>query len=135
MQSEETAISLTETISPSVDSETTAFMDVTSGATVGAEAIENSFDTSDAVVSAGLADFLKRPVRIASFSWSQSDPIGLLTTLSPWNLYFNNANIKFKLNNFAFLRADLHVKVVINASPFYYGSMRACYQPLPFVDS
>lgn len=131
MQSDETPISLTEATTPAVHTETTSFMDVTSGVTAGHAAVENDFDTADAVVAAGLTDFLKRPVRIASFSWQQSDAVGVLQGISPWHLYFNNANIKYKLNNFAFLRADLHVKVVINASPFYYGSMRACYQPLP----
>ncbi len=131
MQSEETPVSLTEAVTLATTAETTDFMDVAPGVVTGHVAQENDFDTADAVTSAGLTDFLSRPVRIAAFTWSQSDPVGLLQTISPWNLYFNNANIKYKLNNFAFLRADLHVKVVINASPFYYGSMRACYQPLP----
>ncbi len=111
--------------------ETTAFLDTAPGSTIGSVAVENEFDVSDAVTTAGLKEFLRRPVRIASFTWSQSDAVGVKQTISPWHLYFNNANIKYKLNNFAFLRADLHVKIVVNASPFYYGSMRACYQPLP----
>ena len=113
------------------DTQTTTFLDVVSGVNVGKSAIENPFDTSDAVTSAGLDDFFKRPVRIANFTWNTSDPVGVLSSISPWNLYFNNANIKYKLNNFAFMRANLHLKFVLNASPFYYGSMRASYQPLP----
>jgi hypothetical protein len=113
------------------DTQTTSFLDTESGVDVGSSAIENPFDTADAVTSAGLDAFFKRPVRIANFTWSTSDTPGLLSSISPWNLYFNNANIKYKLNNFAFMRANLHLKFVVNASPFYYGSMRACYQPLP----
>jgi hypothetical protein len=112
-------------------SETTSFLDVNGGINIGKSAIENPFDVSDAVTTAGLDDFFKRPVRIANFTWNISDSIGLHSSISPWHLYFNNANIKYKLNNFAFMRANLHLKFVLNASPFYYGSMRASYQPLP----
>lgn len=113
------------------ESQTTAFLDTNSGVDIGAAAIANPFDTADAVTSAGLQDFFKRPVRIYAGTWSTSDAPGVFAMLSPWNLYFSNANIKYKLNNFAFMRANLHLKFVINASPFYYGSMRASYQPLP----
>lgn len=121
---EVTAMAMTET-------QTTGFMDASSGVSVGAPAPETNLDTADAVTSAGLKDFLSRPVRIATFTWNTSDTVGITQTFSPWNLFFNNANIKYKLNNYAFLRANLKLKFIVNASPFYYGSMRACYQPLP----
>ncbi len=113
------------------ETQTTTFLDMSPGVDVGKSAIENPFDVSDAVTTAGLDEFFKRPVRIANFTWNTSDPVGVLSSIAPWNLYFNNANIKYKLNNFAFMRANLHLKFVVNASPFYYGSMRASYQPLP----
>lgn len=113
------------------ETETTSFLDTNSGVNVGSSAIENPFDTADAVTSAGLSEFFKRPVRIYSGTWSTSDTPGVFTAITPWYAYFNNANVKYKLNNFAFMRANLHLKFVINASPFYYGSMRASYQPIP----
>ncbi len=131
IQSDEVVIDATMPDLSTTDTQTTSFLDVSSGVDVGSSAIENPFDTADAVTTAGLDDFFKRPVRIANFTWNISDPVGVLSTISPWNLYFNNANIKYKLNNFAFMRANLHLKFVLNASPFYYGSMRASYQPLP----
>lgn len=112
-------------------SETTSFVDEVSGVSIGAPAHESGIEVADAVTMAGLTDFLSRPVRIASFTWSESDIPSILQTLSPWHLFFNNANVKYKLNNFAFLRCNLKVKVVVNASPFYYGALRMCYQPLP----
>ncbi len=113
------------------DQETTQFLDEESGVDVGSAAEVTSYDISDAVIDAGLTQFLSRPVRIANFTWNESDPVATTTTISPWNAFFNNANIKYKLNNFAFVRANLKIKIVVNASPFYYGSMRASYQPLP----
>ncbi len=131
MQAEETLLPTQASDSQSLEQETTQFCDENQGVQVGSSAETTSFDISDAVIDAGLTQFLSRPVRIASFSWNESDPVGTVTTLAPWNLFFNNSNIKYKFNNFAFLRADLKIKIVVNASPFYYGSMRACYQPLP----
>lgn len=106
-------------------------MDAVAGVSVGESTHETEVDHADAVITAGLQDFLARPVRIANFTWLESDATGLLSSISPWNLFFNNANIKYKLNNFAFIRCDLKIKIVVNASPFYYGAARVCYQPLP----
>lgn len=78
-----------------------------------------------------LAKFLSRPVRIANFTWLEADAVGTIRTFSPWDLFFNDTRIKKKLDNFAFLQCDLKVKVMINASPFYYGSMIMNYLPLP----
>ncbi len=110
---------------------TTSFVDEMPGVSIGAPAHESGIELDDAVTSAGLTDFLSRPVRIASFTWNESDTASILQTYSPWQLYFNNANVKYKLNNFAFLRCNLKLKIVVNASPFYYGALRMCYQPLP----
>lgn len=84
----------------------------------------------DAITAAGLANFLQRPVRIANFTWNESDAVGQKTSIYPWQLYFNDASIKYKMNNFAFLRCNLKLKIIVNASPFYYGWMKACWQPL-----
>lgn len=112
-------------------SQTTAFADQVTGVSIGQPAAFGDADIADAVTSAGLSDFLSRPVRIHSFTLLESDPVGYSASINPWHLFFNNTNIKYKLNNYAFLRCNLKIKIVINASPFYYGALRACYQPLP----
>jgi hypothetical protein len=114
-----------------LDSQTTAFLDEDVGATGGMTTHDNPYETQDMVVSADLKGFLARPVRIASYTWLESDATGTITTFDPWSLFMNNTQIKYKLNNYAFIRGNLKVKIIINASPFYYGAMRACYQPLP----
>jgi len=93
--------------------------------------------------NADMGKFLNRPVRIWSHTWLESDTVGTVTTLQPWNLFMNDPKVKYKLNNFAWIQGDLHIKVVINASPFYYGSAIFAYYPkgnvtppaLPFTDS
>lgn len=82
----------------------------------------------DADTTASLGNFLSRPVRIASFSWAQGG--GFLQQFKPWALYFNTSQIKNKLQNFGKIKCRLHLKFMINASPFHYGSLRACYFPL-----
>lgn len=82
----------------------------------------------DSDSTASLGNFLQRPVRIATYSWAQGG--GFLQTFKPWNLYFNTPQIKNKLQNFGKIKCRLHLKFLINASPFHYGSLRACYFPL-----
>ncbi len=79
---------------------------------------------------ANLSNFLSRPVQINSFSWSETNTSVIQTSFNPWHLYFNDPAIKKKLDNYARIRCKLHLKFVVNASPFYYGLMRACYTPL-----
>lgn len=81
--------------------------------------------------AASLAKYLERPVKIHSFTWNESDTFTTTpTSFTPWSLYFNNSYIKNKLQNFSRVRCKLHLTFRFNASPFYYGSMRANYDPL-----
>lgn len=112
--------------------QTTAFMDANPGSSVGVSASPLDYELADAQTSAGLTDFLSRPVRIFTTTWSPSDPQGLLSTaFRPWYEFLNNSSIKNKLSNYAFLRGNLKMKIITNASPFLYGSARLVYQPLP----
>jgi len=78
---------------------------------------------------ADLGDFLKRPVRIIKKTWLEADTIGPNGSYDPWTLFLNDTKVKYKLNNFSFLSAKMHLRVVINASPFYYGAATLAYQP------
>ncbi len=111
--------------------ETVMFHESTEGQMGGQTADEGAFMTTDVIDDSSLQNFLARPVRIANFTWLETDPSGVdLLTLQPWSSFFNDPRIKFKLNNFGFIRCNLHVKILLNASPFYYGAMLASYQPL-----
>lgn len=85
----------------------------------------------DTETAASLANFLERPVKISSFTWDLNNLSFTTPNIKPWTLYFNHPVIKNKLQNFSRLQAKLHLKFVINATPFYYGSLRAVYQPIP----
>lgn len=82
---------------------------------------------------ASIASFLQRPVLISSTTWDENTDIDF--TLDPWHLYFNDTRIKKKIDNYALMSCNLNIKVMINASPFYYGLAYVAYTPLPkFVD-
>jgi hypothetical protein len=79
-----------------------------------------------------LGDFLSRPIKIADYTWSVG---GFLNaTLNPWQLFFSNPRIENRLNNYNLIRADLHLKVVVNGNGFYYGRGMFCYGPFDSAD-
>jgi len=72
-----------------------------------------------------------------------SRPIQLLATVVPnstdfdvdipvWQTYFSNPTVRAKLRNYAFIRADLKVRIAISGTPFHYGRLQATY--VPFAD-
>jgi hypothetical protein len=111
--------------------QTVNFLDQNNGETAGIASSFAQIDSGDKSRNVELQEFLSRPVRIGTITWDETDAIGTISTLTPWYLFFNDARIQRKLFNYAFIRCNLKVKILINASPFYYGSMICTYNPLP----
>lgn len=76
-----------------------------------------------------LGDFLSRPVKIGQAIWSAGDELEP-TEINPWDEFLNNPTVARKIANYKLLRGNLHVKMVINGSPFLYGKMMCVYHPL-----
>lgn len=76
---------------------------------------------------ASLEKFLTRPVLIKSYTWAEGG--GIADTFNPWYEYLNAPVIKNKIQNYYTGRMNLHLKVMINASPFYYGAALFTYEP------
>jgi hypothetical protein len=113
-------------------SDIVTFHDAEESPDVGAVAGNHAFSAGDATISTDIVNFFKRPVRITEFDWGSSEVAGTISeSVDPWSLWANNAYVKPKLNNYAWFRGDLHVKIQVTASPFYYGLLKASYQPLP----
>jgi hypothetical protein len=74
-----------------------------------------------------LKNFFSRPVTIKQFDWVED--ASLTQVFQPWRLYFDDVRVKKKLDNYAFISCNLHLKFMINASPFYYGLGLVSYQP------
>lgn len=79
---------------------------------------------------AHLGDFLKRPALIYQYRWQENGAPGYKVSFSPWRAFFTTPAIKNKLQGFNLMRANLHLKFLVNGSPFYYGKLGAFYKPI-----
>jgi len=113
-----------------ITSQNVSFVDNAEGEIILAGSPVNVVAKVDNTEDLQLGSFLSRPTQIDNFTWTTSDVVSVKKTIKPWQLFLNNTNIKKKIDNFAFIRGKLHVKVVINGTPFQYGMIRACYSPL-----
>lgn len=92
----------------------------------------NLGDMSDATYGAvddtnlSLSEFFARPILINTFAWTGT-PVS--DTVDVWGAYLNNPRVSNRLSNYKNLRCRLHVKVVLNGNPFYYGLGLLSYQP------
>lgn len=77
-----------------------------------------------------IGNYLRRPQLIFSYAWAENGANGAKTDFSPWQLFFQNLNMQYKLTGYHLMRCRLKLKFLINGSPFYYGSMMATYTPL-----
>lgn len=80
-----------------------------------------------------LGEFLSRPVKIASFSWSTG--IGsFYQNFDPWDLFLTNTRVSNRISNFKLGKMKLHVKFMVNGNSFFYGRLMACYLPFDNAD-
>lgn len=75
-----------------------------------------------------LSDWFSRPVKIHTYTWAANTDLG--ASFNPWYDYFTHPEIKFKLKGYSRLQANLHLKLVINASPYHYGMGIMSYKPM-----
>ncbi len=113
--------------SDSTDQVVVTFDDEAPGETI---AVPSSIEAESPYVGKNteIEHFLKRPVKIYTYTWNLAGTTPV--EIDPWNLYFNHTSIKKKVDNYYLLRCKLHLKFVINASPFHYGSLLASYKPM-----
>lgn len=81
-----------------------------------------------------IAKFFERPIVISTSSWTPLQGSAFTSILDPWTLFFGNPRVINRVNNFSLMRANLHVRFMINGNGFYYGRLMADYAPLPLND-
>lgn len=114
----------------SLTSQTVTFTDNAKGEEYIAPRVSPGVALVDGTQDLQLGSFLARPTLIHTYAWTTAVTGETLATFKPWQLLLSSTAIKRKLDNFAFLRGTLHLKTVVNGTPFQYGSMRLCYSPL-----
>lgn len=106
------------------------YLDENPGTMTPAVALNDTTFSEDYIPDNTLEKYLSRPVRIDSgITWTEGVPLNV--DINPWNAFFSKPAIARKVNNYARINCNLHVKLIINASPFYYGAGLMSYQPLP----
>jgi len=108
--------------------ETLMFGDANKGDSVTIESFADPSRKDSAITSGDFERYLGRPVLISSYTWTEGTHFD--NVIYPWALWASQSQIKKKLDNFGLFRGNLKIKVVINASPFYYGAARVAYAPL-----
>jgi hypothetical protein len=108
---------------------TTTFLDENAGTLIDPKPFTSAVNLDGYKADASLSKFLSRPYIIYNTTWSVGS--GINVSIPVWNNYFSHTVIKNKLANYAYLRCNLKLKIMINASPFYYGLTAAIYTPLP----
>ena len=81
------------------------------------------------VPSFELKSFLERPVRLTTYTIELGEAFNF-RRFRPWHDYLASPAIAKKLDNFAYIQGDLHLKFMINSTPFIYGQYMASYLPL-----
>lgn len=83
-------------------------------------------------VNSDLKDFLSRPIRIQSLSWTPGTSIN--GSIDPWATFFASTAVAAKIKNFSRIRGKLHLRFLISSNSFYFGSLVFSYIPLPTLD-
>ncbi len=110
--------------------ETLTFVDSTRGDIDSIVYNKNLIASADSSTNTALANFLSRPTLIDTRTWATSDVRGFLgSEVSPWYAFLNQATIKNKITNYAYIRGKLCIKTVMNATPFHFGKARVFYEP------
>lgn len=81
-------------------------------------------DTSDS--------FMTRPIRVGTYQWEVGQQ--LYAEFNPWRAFFEDSRVMNRIAHFRNLRAEMHVELLVNGNPFYYGRGIMSYIPLPDSD-
>jgi hypothetical protein len=79
--------------------------------------------------NASLSNFLSRPVIVDQATWTHGSGVSL--DLDVYNLLLTNPAINKKIANFGLFRADLVIRMQVNATNFHYGALQVYWEPLP----
>lgn len=108
--------------------QTLQYSDENSGKMIMYQAPSDGTFDSQFTSNGDMSNFFSRPISITTISWAEGATLN--GSFDPWHLYFNNPAVKRKLDNFTYISCNLHVKFMLNFSPFYYGYAMFSYIPL-----
>lgn len=116
----------------SQESENVEFKDQHDPYQVDVQSVIDPTRTLQDMDNATLANFFKRPVKIAEFDWAINT--ALAQSINPWQLFLENPRVQNRLTNYNLMRTKLHIKVVLNGNGFHYGRALCYYEPYASMD-
>lgn len=75
-----------------------------------------------------MSNFLERPIALLKTQLVPGTDVSLKIDL--WNNFLLAPSVRAKLRNYAFLRANMNVRITLSGTPFHYGKVLISYQPL-----
>ncbi len=110
--------------------EVLTFIDSSTGLIDSVGSSRSEIANASASTGTDMQGFLSRPTLIDTRTWTTGTATGVLgSTIEPWYLFLNSSVVLNKIKNYAYLRGNLCMKIVINATPFHFGLMRVAYEP------
>jgi hypothetical protein len=125
-QSGEPGVSVSES-SPSTVEQITSFADQDAGYTTTLDGAYDSTMDLGYNASADISNFLSRPIRQSTQTWSVGAP--LFYKFNPWTAFCENSIVRDKIKNYELLRMKLHMKAVVSGTQFHYGRAMVTYNP------
>lgn len=75
-----------------------------------------------------LQTFLGRPIPILEQNWANAQDF--YAEVKPLHAYLSSWAVKSLLNYYCYIQADVHIKVVVNAAPSFYGAALCAWYPM-----
>ncbi|APG76696.1 hypothetical protein [Beihai picorna-like virus 61] len=73
-------------------------------------------------------NFFERPITLATITGTVGSQVNYVVDL--WDAITLNPTVRAKLRNYAYLKADVEVRIAVSGTPFHYGMLLVSYQPL-----
>nr|ULF99914.1 MAG: putative capsid protein precursor [Labyrnavirus sp.] len=71
--------------------------------------------------------FFARPVVLYDDTWAPNTTHNLSVRL--WDEWSKDPSVRAKLNNYAFFKGNMKIRISVSGTPFHYGRILASYQP------
>ena len=110
------------------------FHDYSPGAMVIVPSEYDEVHNETIVNDLNLNNFFARPVLIGYHEWQVNTGPGYMFGLNPWVNFWKSKRVVNRISNFKLLRAKLHIRVLLNGSPFHYGRAIMYYTPMQNYD-
>jgi hypothetical protein len=115
-------------VTPTANTTNTGFQDIKSTYMVDMGGNDDPTRGLHREDAATYEDFFKRPVKIYQEEWGTGNVLS--GEVAPFFAYFTDKRVANRISNFNLLKADLHIKVMVNGNGFFYGKAMAAYHPL-----